>query len=323
MFIKLAVRIIVSSRLLMCHTERTEQAIVTVYLPSKSHFRIKEIEGFVDIETLESVIGYGIPFIIHPFYLILDMTILHIGIHVQSVGQLIIGFQVNIPVVLCSLVAVIFMFRLQHPDVILHPNYLPEMITFVTIESTTQCSIQMLILIRKREDTPSETIVHGLLAHQITPSHFLTVEHKRIQAIFHQRTSVLVFLIITVALGVMQAKIQVPCRRKLMIEKQLIILLHIAVYLVIVEVHLPFIIRIHVATRIESSTIFFHFLFRSIIPCMIRPFLSRESYQLDRSMVTVVSPLQIVGIKPYRCSINISVRSNIGQTDIERPMVID
>ena len=212
MFIKLTICIIVSGRLLMCHTERTEQAIVTVYLPSKSHFRIKEIEGFVDVEALKSVIGYGIPFIIHPFYLILDMTILHIGIHVQSVGQLIIGFQVDIPVVLCSLVAVIFMFRLQHPDVILYPKYLSEMISFVTIESTTQCSIQSFVLVRKREDTTSETIVHGLLAHQITPSHFLTVEHKRIQSIFHQRTSVLVFLVITIALGVMQAKIQVPCR---------------------------------------------------------------------------------------------------------------
>ena len=261
MFIKLAVRIIVSSRLLMCHAERTEQTIVTVYLPIKSHFGIKEVEGFIDVEALKSVIGYGIPFVVHTFYLILDMTILHIGIHVQSVGQLIIGFQVNISVVLCSLVAVIFMFRFQHPDVILHPKHLPEMITFVTIESTAQCSIQMLILIRKREDTPSETIVHGLLAHQITPSHFLTVEHKRIQAIFHQRTSVLVFLIITVALGVMQAKIQVPCRRKLMIEKQLIILLHIVVYLIIIKVHLSVLIRIDVATRIVSSTILLHFFF--------------------------------------------------------------
>ena len=251
------------------------------------------------------------------------MTILHIGIHVQSVGQLIIGFQVNISVVLRSFVAVIFMFRLQHANVILHPKHLPEMITFVTVESTTQCSIQMLILIRKREDTPSETIVHSLLAHQITPSHFLTVEHKRIQSIFHQRTSVLVFLIITVALGVMQAKIQVPCRRKLMIEKQLIILLHIVVYLIIIKVHLSVLIRIDISTRIVSSTILLHFFFRSIIPCMIRPFLSCERNQLDRSMVTVVSPLQIVGIKPHRCSINVSVRCNIGQTGIERPMVID
>ena len=52
MFIKLAVRIIVSGWFLMCHTERTKQTIVTVYLPIKSHFGIEEVESFIDVEAL-------------------------------------------------------------------------------------------------------------------------------------------------------------------------------------------------------------------------------------------------------------------------------
>ena len=179
-FIELTVRIIVSGRFLMCHTERTEQAIVTVYLPGKPHFRIQEIKGFVDIETLESVIGYGIPFIIRTFYLILDMTILHIGIHVQSIGQLVIGFQIDIPVVLRSFVTVVFMIGRQCSDVILYPKNLSEMISFVTVHSATQCGIQSFVLVRKREDTAPETIIHGFLAHQVAPSYFFTVQPKRI-----------------------------------------------------------------------------------------------------------------------------------------------
>ena len=96
-----------------------------------------------------------------------------------------------------------------------------------------------------------------------------------------------------------------------MVEKQLIILLNIIVRLIIVEVHFSILIRIDVTTRIISSAEFLHFLFRSIVPSMISALFPGKSYQFDRSVITIIAPLQIVGIKSNRSPVNITIRGYI------------
>ena len=147
MLIKLPVGIVVSGRLLVCHTERTEQSLMLVHLPRKPDLGIEETKLLVDVQALQSVIGNGVPLVVGPFDAIGDVPVLHIGIHIQSVGQLIIGFQVNISVVLGPLVPIVFLVGRKLTNVVLHPKHLSEMVSFVTVEPTAQCSTQPMALI--------------------------------------------------------------------------------------------------------------------------------------------------------------------------------
>ena len=108
-----------------------------------------------------------------------------------------------------------------------------------------------------------------------------------------------------------------------MIEQQLPVLLHIVVRLIVVEMHLSVLVGKHISARIVPSAILFHFLLRRIVPRMIGALLSGKGNQLNRSMVSIISPLQIVGIQSHRSPVNVSVGSDVRKSCIERPMVIN
>ena len=82
-----------------------------------------------------------IPFIIVSRYLVIDVTILQVSISMQSSGYLIIGFGIDVSVCLTTIVAIVFMIRIQRFSIILYPDHFAIMIVAITIQASTQRGI--------------------------------------------------------------------------------------------------------------------------------------------------------------------------------------
>ena len=108
-----------------------------------------------------------------------------------------------------------------------------------------------------------------------------------------------------------------------MVEKQLIVLLYIVVRLVFIEVVCTVVVGVHISAGVVASAVLFQFFFAGIVPGMVGALFSSESYQFDGSVVIIISTLQVVRVQPYRCTVDVTVRTDIGQAGIERPMLVD
>ena len=145
----------------------------------------------------------------------------------------------------------------------------------------------------------------------------------------------------------MQADIQIPLCGEVVVEQQLVVLLRIIVGLFIIEmqcasfvceimffavfifiiffaVHVAFPVGgIHESAGIVTPPIAFHLLLAGVVPCVVSAFFAGKGYQFDGGIVVVISPLQIIGVQSDGCAVYISVRADIGEPCIERPMIID
>lgn len=106
-----------------------------------------------------------------------------------------------------------------------------------------------------------------------------------------------------------------------MVEKELIILLQIVIRLVGIIMFFIIVPGIF-AARVIPSSVFFHFCFSSISPGMIRLFFSCECDQFDRRIFGEISPLQIVRVEIDGGTVNISVRTDVGKSGIECPVIV-
>ena len=125
-------------------------------------------------------------------------------------------------------------------------------------------------------------------------------------------------LIVAVSFGIVQTCIHVPGRGEVMVKEQLVVLLHVVVCLVFVVVGCAVVVGVHISAGVVTATVLLHFFFAGIVPGMVGAFFAAESYQLDRSVVIVISALQVVRVQSYRCAVNVSVRTDVGQAGIER-----
>ena len=183
--------------------------------------------------------------------------------------------------------------------------------------------MQAAAFIIHREDTAAKPIVHCFFADKVALLYSLTVMLIRQQTVFHQLAVVLVLLIVAVSFGIVQTCVHVPGRGEVMVKEQLVVLLHVVVCLVFVVVGCAVVVGIHISAGVVTATVLLHFFFAGIVPGMVGAFFAAESYQLDRSVVIVISALQVVRVQSYRCAVNVSVRTDVGQAGIKRPMVVD
>ena len=80
----------------------------------------EEIEFFVNVKLLQGIVVV-IPFVVVSVYGVVYMAVLHIGIQVQTFNGVVIGFQVNVRIVLCTIVAVVLVVGGKVAYVLLYP----------------------------------------------------------------------------------------------------------------------------------------------------------------------------------------------------------
>ena len=74
-----------------------------------------------------------VPLVVAAVYLVTYMAVLQIGIYVETSGQAVVGFKVYVGIVLCSVVAVVFMVWLKVADVFLYPQHMTEVPSEVAV----------------------------------------------------------------------------------------------------------------------------------------------------------------------------------------------
>ena len=200
----------------------------------------------VDCELLQSV-SVIIVLVIVTVYLIVDVAVLQVGIRVEACHQVVVGFQIEVPVRLFGFVTVIFVVGQQLADIVLHPDHPSEVPSVVVVQCAAQRSVQLLIPVVHREYAAAKVIVHLLLPDQVAFFHFLSVVHKRMQAILFQAAILFILLIVAVPLCIMECRIQVPCCRESMIQQELIVHLQVVVRLVFVKADVSVVICVHAA----------------------------------------------------------------------------
>ena len=180
-------------------------------------------------------------------YLIVDVAVLQVGIRVEACHQIVVGFQIEVPVRLLGFVTVIFVVGQQLADIVLHPDHPSEVPSVVVVQCAAQRSVQLLIPVVHREYAAAKVIVHLLLPDQVAFFHFLSIVHKRMQAILFQAAILFILLIVAVPLCIMECRIQVPCCRESMIQQELIVHLQVVVRLVFVKADVSVVICVHAA----------------------------------------------------------------------------
>ena len=112
-------------------------------------------------------ISSPVPFVIIAVYLIAQITILHIGIEVNSIQYFIIYLSVDVAIRFPSDITIIFMVRIQFTQIILYPYYLTVMGVFVIIQATADGCIQFVPFIIEREYSTTETAVYQFTAYKV------------------------------------------------------------------------------------------------------------------------------------------------------------
>ena len=265
-------------------------------LPVESEFRVEEIKLLVDIEVLHGTTSKPVVVVALSLYLIRDVSILQVGIGIQSSGDGEIGLQIDIAIVFGGIVEVIVSVHVQITYIVLQPQDASEVIAIITIETSAKRSIHDAAFISERKHATSETVVHRFLTHEVTLLHQLILYVERFQAIFRQGAIALVLLVEAITLGVVQSRIEVPLPVEVVVEEQLEILLHVVVRLVFVVVILTLSVCKHIATRVVGAAICCPLVFRGIVPGVIGFLLTSEGYQLYAGAIAIPSALQVVRV---------------------------
>ena len=111
--------------------------MVAVDLPGQSGFRVEEVEVFVDVQLLHSRSG-GSPvvLVVQSVYLVVDVAVLQVEVGAEAAYQFIIGFQINIAVILCGVVAVVVVVGVQFADIVLYPKHFSKVVAVIAIQCT-------------------------------------------------------------------------------------------------------------------------------------------------------------------------------------------
>ena len=222
------------------------------------------------------------------------MAVLQVGIYVEALCHAVVGLQVYVGIVLCAVVAVVFVVGMQFAQVILYPQHLSVVPAEIAVCTTAQRCVQPLTPVVKREYGTAKMVVHRLLAYKVAALHLVAVVHEWLQGILHKLAALLVLLVVAVALCVVQANVHLPAVAELMVYKQLQVLLCVVVGLVIIVVRLAVGIGVHVAAAVVATAIHLHLLLARIVPGMVCLLTTGKGNEPCSGAVAIVCSLNIV-----------------------------
>ena len=318
---EVTIGIVVARRLLVRLSHGSIEAQARINLPIHASLGIEKMKVFVQIQTLHAGIRVRIILVICPLHAITDVAILQIRIGCKSFAKEILRTSIDIGISLVCFVAIVIVIGVKHTKIVFRPKHPAEMITDVFVGCSTQGSTKFGVAIIYREHCTCEMIVHCLFAHQVGTLHHLAIHLIGLHAIFYQFAVRLVLLIVTISLGVVRPQVCAPTIGEAMVKKQLNIGLHIVVRLIFVEVLHTLRIRIHITTRVVAASIRLHLLTAGIIPRMIRLLFTTECNESGRSRSTHPRRLGVERMQFCRSTIDVSISTDIGQTQIKSPMV--
>ena len=144
----------------------------------------------------------------------------------------------------------------------------------------------------------------------------MAIERKGLQTKRFELLVVLIFLIITIAVGVVEGGGEVEVIGQLLCEQNLGVLLEIEIDLIFVE--LPSLSNRAVGI---VSSVCGELFTADTVPCMVGFFASAEEDEFQRGPLVEISPLEEIRTQAYRSAIAVAVGRKVRQTRVERPMV--
>ena len=137
-------------------------------------------------------------------------------------------------------------------------------------------------------------VVHGFFAYKVAFCHFISIDEKIGQSVFLQAASIFIFLIVSIAFGVVQTNVKANCIIEMMVGKQLYVMLYIVIGLVVVVVGFAVLVSVHITATVVTSSILLHLLLACVVPCMISLFCTGIAYETYGGFVAVVCALHVV-----------------------------
>ena len=240
----------------MRHAHRAIDAVMAVELPRKSALGVEEVEMLAHVQQLVTIITH---LVVLTLNFIVDMAVLQVSVGRQPIQEGIAGFGIDIPVIFGSVVEIIVAVGIGIPPTLLHPKHTAEVVAVIMVKASAKGSIPPPMLVVEREHSSEKPVVHRLLAHQVALFYQFAIFLERPQAIFDEIAVYLVFLVVAVALGVVQPHIELQGIAEAVVEQQLPVLLRIVICLILVILPVALLIII-LATRVIRPAIEGHLL---------------------------------------------------------------
>ena len=143
-------------------------------MPREAGFGVEEIECLVNAQSLKGILVV-VPFVVVAVNGVAYVAVLQVGVDVHSTAYAVVGLHVYIGIVLCGIVAVVFVFGGKVSHIILYPQHLPEVSAVISVRPTSQCGIYLSVPVCQREDSSAKMVVHGLFAYKVAPAYIVAV----------------------------------------------------------------------------------------------------------------------------------------------------
>ena len=312
--------VVVARGLLLGHGKRGIEAVVLVHLPVQTRLGVEEVKRLVDVQHLQ-VLGAGgpVPLVVIAPHAIADVAVLQVGIGAQATRNHVVTLDVDVEVVLAGIVAVILVVGCQRTGVVLDPDDLAVVVVSVAVDAATQCGCQALAGVLQREHPAAKAAVQAFLAHQARLLARALGRHHGLQAILLERARVLVFLVVAVAVGIVQRHVEFPLGVERLVPDQLVVGLAVDIFLVLVEArHLAVVLDFAVGV---IGAVVLQVVAADAVPGVVGVFLAAEGDETQRRAAAEVAQLAIVTQQFAARAVTVAVTADVRQARLYRPVV--
>ena len=257
----LVVLVVVARGLLVAQGVTGIHAVVLVYLVVETELRVEEVEVVVCPVSLRAVhVDIIVARILHA---VSHMAILQVevGVETGEEGPRLLGIDVEVG--LPRAVPVILVARVELVDFVLGPEHLSPVVADVFVPTAAEGRLEVfLVVVVDACHDAIEVVLHDLLACQVA-----FVFRVR-QAVVHVVLASLVFVVVTIAVGVVQRHVGRPALSEQLVPDGLVVHLVIVVGLVLVVVHVALLVVIF-AARVVASSVEALLIFGGVVPCVV------------------------------------------------------
>ena len=215
------------------------------------------------------------------------MAILHIAEEIERGQQGVVGTKISISVRFLARIVIILLVGHQLADVVLHPKHLAEVVVFKVICAHATREIEGAVAVVERDHRAAEVAFEFLAADDVGFLHLFTVELEGLQTVGCEFLVVLVFLVVAVAVGVVEGGGEVEVVGQLLGEQHLGVLLEVEVDLIFVELTGLADCTVGVVGAVRGE------LFAAdAVPSVVGLFATTEEDELQRGTLVEISALE-------------------------------
>ena len=220
------------------------------------------------------------------------MAILQVEEGAETLDKLVACLAIDIEVGLLGIVAIVFeVIVAGDVTVYLVPKHISPVVTIIFVPTTTNvCGEILLVVVVDRGDGTIEVVAHLLATDEII------LQFGCVQTILGIVFMVLVFLVVTIATGIVERSIEVPKIGEALVPDELIVLRVIVICLVVIVSAVAVYICV-LATRVVATAIKALLILGCVVPCVVSFFLTIEGDELHHGVVAEVACLEEVAVE--------------------------